>query len=73
MRVREIKYVRKTNPFFNADQMERIGACNLNLKLLAPPANGENDPSQGEDWAENYYTQINKCPEIRLRFEPIEL
>lgn len=48
-------------------------ACNLDLKLFAPPANGENDPSQGEDWAENYYTQIKKCPEVRLRFEPIEL
>ncbi len=48
------------------------GACELTLKLFAPPASGENDPSQGEDWAENYYTVIKKLPDVRLRFEPIE-
>lgn len=47
------------------------GACDLNLKLFAPPATGENDPSQGEDWTENYYTIVKKLPVIRLRFEPI--
>ncbi len=49
------------------------GACDLNLKLFAPPASGENDPSQGDDWQENYYTVIKKLPTIRLRYEPIEL
>lgn len=48
-------------------------ACDINLKLFAPPASGENDPSQGSDWAVNYYTTIKKLPEFRLRFEPIEL
>jgi hypothetical protein len=48
-------------------------ACDLTLKLFAPPASGENDPSQGVDWTQNYYTVIQKLPEIRLRFEPIEL
>lgn len=48
-------------------------ACDMDLKLFAPPASGENDPSQGEDWAENYYTEIKKCPDFRLRFEPIVL
>ncbi|MDF2473870.1 MAG: hypothetical protein K0R21_1652, partial [Anaerocolumna sp.] len=49
------------------------GACDLTLKLFAPPASGENDPSQGEDWATNYYTALSKLPEFRLRFEPIIL
>lgn len=49
------------------------GACDLTLKLFAPPASGENDPSQGTDWTENYYTVIKKLPDVRLRFEPIEL
>ena len=48
-------------------------AGSLTLKIFAPPASGENDPSQGSDWQENYYTVIEKLPEIRLRFEPIEL
>jgi hypothetical protein len=47
-------------------------ACDLTLKIFAPPASGENDPSQGDDWACNYYTVIPKLPQIRLRFEPIE-
>lgn len=49
------------------------GSCDLTLKLFAPPATGENDPSQGDDWTENYYTVIKKLPAVRLRFEPIEL
>lgn len=49
------------------------GACDLTLRIFAPPASGENDPSQGADWAENYYTVINKLPSFRLRFEPVEL
>jgi hypothetical protein len=47
-------------------------ACDLDLKLFAPPADGENDPSHGADWQENYYTVINKLPSFRLRYEPIE-
>ena len=49
------------------------GACDLTLKLFAPPASGENDASQGEDWQTNYYAQITKMPNIRIRFEPAEL
>jgi hypothetical protein len=48
-------------------------ACDLNLRLFAPPASGENDPSQGTGWAENYYTVIKELPKIRIRFEPVEL
>ena len=48
-------------------------ACDMTLKLFAPPASGENDPSQGADWATNYYTTIEKLPKIRVEFEPVEL
>lgn len=47
------------------------GECDLSLNIFAPPASGENDPSQGEDWQLNYYSKIEELPEIRLRFEPI--
>lgn len=49
------------------------GAKDMTLKIFAPPATGENDPSQGDDWTENYYTTISKLPNVRLRFEPVEL
>ncbi len=47
------------------------GACRMNLCIFAPPASGENDPAQGEDWAENYYFTLEELPDIRLRFEPV--
>lgn len=46
--------------------------CDLTLKIFAPPASGENDPSQGDDWQENYYTVMEKLPRLRIRFEPVE-
>lgn len=47
------------------------GSCDMTLKIFAPPATGENDPSQGEDWQTNYYTTLPKLPTVRLRFAPI--
>ena len=47
------------------------GPCKVNLSIFAPPASGENDPTQGDDWAENYYYTIKELPLVRLRFEPI--
>ena len=47
------------------------GAADLDLKIFAPPASGENDPSQGDDWQFNYYTKLNKLPDIRIRYAPI--
>lgn len=48
------------------------GECDLTLKLFAPPASGENDLSV-EDGLYNSYTTIDKLPDIRVRFEPVEL
>jgi hypothetical protein len=42
----------------------------LTLKIFAPPASGENDPSQGDDWQTNYYYTVKKLPQIRVRFAP---
>ncbi len=48
------------------------GECDLTLKIFAPPATGENDPSQGNDWQENYYYTVTKMPRVRIRFNPVE-
>ena len=47
------------------------GAADMELKIFAPPASGENDPSQGEDWQTNYYTELKALPTIRIRYAPI--
>ncbi len=47
------------------------GAASISLNIFAPPATGENDPSQGEDWQINYYTKITKMPKIRIKYAPI--
>ena len=44
----------------------------VSVHIFAPPASGENDVSQGEDWAENYYCKITKMPEFRIRYEAVE-
>lgn len=49
------------------------GGQELTFKLFAPPADGVNDPSQGSDWTENYYTQINALPKFRIRYRPAEI
>ena len=47
------------------------GECDLTLRLFAPPASGENDLSAA-DGLYNAYTTIEKLPEIRIDFEPVE-
>lgn len=47
------------------------GAEDITFTIYAPPATGENDPEQGEDWLDNYYTTIHKLPSLRLRYEPV--
>lgn len=46
--------------------------CDLALRIFAPPANGLNDLSQ-EDGLYNSYTTLEKLPDIRVRFEPVEI
>ena len=47
------------------------GAADMTLKIFAPPASGENDASQGDDWMTNYYTELKALPKVRVRFAPI--
>lgn len=56
-------------PAFYKNPLE--GEKELTLKLFAPPASGENDPSQGEDWQTNYYAKISALPKIRVEYEPV--
>ncbi len=44
----------------------------ITLKIFAPPASGENDPAQGDDWTINYYTTMSKLPELRIRYESVQ-
>lgn len=48
------------------------GPGEILFKIFAPPPTGENDPSQGPDWSINYYTEIHRLPEFRIRYQPIE-
>lgn len=48
------------------------GETEMAIKIFAPPASGENDPSQGEGWDMNYYYTVEKLPEIRILYEPVE-
>ena len=48
------------------------GACDLTLKIFAPPASGENDLTL-DDGLFNTYAKIEKMPKIRIRFAPVEL
>lgn len=44
----------------------------LAIRIFAPPASGENDETQGEDWAENYYYAMKQEPEFRIRYQAVE-
>ena len=50
---------------------EKASGKTLTLKIFAPPSTGENDPAQGDDWAENWYYTLNKLPEIRLEYKAV--
>lgn len=43
----------------------------LELKIFAPPATGENDPSQGENWQTDYYHELKKMPRLRISYDPV--
>ncbi|MDD5936023.1 MAG: hypothetical protein PUC65_10775 [Clostridiales bacterium] len=47
-------------------------AQSVDLKIFAPPASGENETTDYEDWMVNCYTKITKLPEFRIRFVPTE-
>ncbi len=48
------------------------GAAELTFKMFTPPATGENNPLQGDDWAINDYTVVTSLPRFRIRYKPTE-
>lgn len=63
-----VKYI----DFMSAFYKNRLdGVKDLTLKIFAPPATGENDPSQGDDWMTNYYAEITKLPKLRIAYKPV--
>lgn len=56
-------------PAFYHNKSDGVG--DMTLKIFAPPASGENDPSQGDDWQMNYYREIKSLPRIRVEYKPV--
>ena len=60
-----VKFIDFMPAFFG----KKVKGSNLTLKIFAPPATGENDSAQGDDWRENYYYTLTKLPKIRLEYK----
>ncbi len=63
-----VKFVDFMPAFF---EQKITAPVTVRLNIFAPPATGENDPSQGGDWQTNYYYELKELPRIRLEFEPV--
>ncbi|MFC1498132.1 hypothetical protein ACFLS1_06650 [Verrucomicrobiota bacterium] len=63
----EVKTIDLMPAFF--DRKIKNGST-LRLNIFAPPPAGENDSTQGEDWAENYYAELTLEPSFRIRYQP---
>ena len=63
-----VKFVDFMPAFFDG---KISGPKTVKLNIFAPPATGENDPLQGEDWLTNYYYEIKELPRLRFEFEPV--
>ncbi len=50
---------------------KKVTGKDLTLKIFAPPATGENDSSQGDDWNINWYYELKKLPEIRIEYTAV--
>lgn len=48
------------------------GAAEMPLNIFATPPDGINDFSQGEDSHINYYAEMTKRPQMRIRYEALE-
>jgi len=63
-----VKCIDMMSAFFENPLTEKT---KLTLKLFAPPADGKNDPTQGDDWQTNYYTEIPALPKVRIEYCPV--
>ena len=64
----ETKFIDLMPAFF---EKPLTGACDLTLKLFAPPADGKNDLER-PDGLMNSYTEVQTLPEIRIEYAPLE-
>ena len=62
----------KTIDLMPAFVKKTLAKKELIFTMFAPPASGENDPSQGADWEANYYTEVHQLPRFRIRYRPTE-
>jgi len=62
-----VKSIDLISAFF---QKKLTGEQEVKLRLFAPPPNGINEPSQGDDWLINYYAEIKNPPQMRIRYVP---
>ncbi|MBR4224901.1 MAG: hypothetical protein IKR73_08835 [Oscillospiraceae bacterium] len=54
---------------FFEDPLE--GPADMDIKIFAPPASGENDPAQGDGWDMDYIYTMTELPEVRIECEPV--
>ena len=68
---RGVKSIDMIPVFFNAAGGKALsGKTGLTLRIFAPPPDGVNDPSQGAGWEINYYAEMKKPPQMRIRYKP---
>ena len=46
---------------------------NIDVRVFATPATGENPKTKAKDWATNYRVKMTECPKLRVRFAPVAL
>lgn len=45
------------------------GPCVLPMRIFVTPADGVNPRTDAADWDTNYYAEVSKAPEMRIRYE----
>ena len=63
-----VKYIDFMPAFFEGASVK---GKKMTLKIFAPPATGENDSAQGDDWAINWYYDLEKLPDIRIEYKAV--
>lgn len=50
-------------------EKELDGPAVIPMRIFATPADGVNPQTGAEDWDRNYYAEISRAPEMRIRYE----
>ena len=59
--------------FFAKDAKPVTAGEEISILIFAPPMDGENPRTDREDWAVNYYTELQTLPKLRVRYEPCKM